>query len=95
MVDFNDPVAFTAMTHAPHRASLAVPGLVPADKLYIARSGYPLSVADVRHPLTHRTNQVVFRFVIMQAVIAECFDSFFLLFIEGVVLDIGLDLFLF
>src|SRR5690606_20060078 len=42
-------------------------------------------------PLPHRAVQAIFLFVIVKAVVTEGFDAFFLLFVEGIILDISFD----
>ncbi|MDB4921315.1 MAG: hypothetical protein JWQ54_3298 [Mucilaginibacter sp.] len=55
--------------------------------LFFARHQYvPFAVPSA--------GQAVFGFVVIQAVITECFNTLLLFFIKGIVLNIGFDAFL-
>ena len=56
MVNFGDTVALSLVANAAQRAAMAVQGLVAADELHVAGSGYPLPVTDVTHRLPHRAD---------------------------------------
>ena len=92
MIDLYNAIVFTRMTDTPHGASMTVFSLVLPDVLSITRSSFPDLFSDPIHPLSHRTIQTIQDFIIMEAVITKGFDSFLLLFVKRVILNVSFNI---
>src|SRR6516162_7786725 len=68
MIDFYNPVAFCFMANTSQWTAIAVCSLVTVCGLCKARFGFCLMRADVLHVLTHRTDIVIFFFIVIKCI---------------------------
>jgi hypothetical protein len=93
VIDLCDTVAWSLVANAPHRAALAILGLVATDQLHIAESSYPLTITNMLHLLSYRVDHAIVLLVIVQRIVTKGLDAFFFFFVKSVVLDIGSNVF--
>ena len=94
MVDLYLPVAFSLLVTSPsQRTSLTVSRPVENTFRPVSAVGLPMAYPDTFHVLPHRADEVVPLWVIVQVLYAEdvILERALLLFVEKVVLDLGLN----
>lgn len=93
VVHLNNPIAVCLVTYTAHRAAITALCLITADDLYKTGGCDTLPIAAMYHSLSHRADQVVPLFIVVQAVVTERFNAFLLFFVKRIVLDICFNTF--